>query len=64
MLFILILWGIPSTYFRSKFQKIINETNDQKINIKLSFKKELIGLFSKVPTKNKDYLKTRNQYRI
>ena len=62
--FILILWGIPSTYFRSKFRKIIYETNDWKINIKLLFKKELIGLFSKVPSKNKDYIKTRNNYRI
>ena len=64
ILFILILWGIPSTYFRSKFRKIIYETNDWKINIKLLFKKELIGLFSNVPSKNKDYIKTRNQYRI
>ena len=63
-LFILILWGIPSAYFRSKFRKIIYETNDWKINIKPVFKKELIGLFSKISSKNKDYVKTRNHYRI
>ena len=64
LLFILILWGIPSTYFRSKFRKIIYETNDWKINIKPLFRKELKGLFSKISSNNKDYLKTRNNYRI
>jgi hypothetical protein len=64
ILIILILWGIPSTYFRSKFRKIIYETNDWKINIKPLFKKELIGLFSKISSKNKNYIKTRNNYRI
>ena len=64
LLFILILWGIPSTYFRSKFRKIIYETNDWKINIKPLFRKELKGLFSKISSKNKDYIKTRNNYRI
>ena len=64
LLFIIILWGIPSTYFRSKFRKIIYETNDWKINIKPLFKKELIGLLFKISSKNKDYIKTRNHYRI
>jgi len=64
ILIILILWGIPSTYFRSKFRKIIYETNDWKINIKPLFKKELIGLFSKISSKNNNYIKTRNNYRI
>jgi peroxiredoxin Q/BCP len=64
ILFILILWGIPSAYFRSRFRKIIYETDDWKINIKLLFKKELIGLLSKTSSKNKDYIKTRNHYRI
>ena len=64
LLIILILWGIPSAYFRSRFRKIIYETDDWKINIKLLFKKELIGLLSKISSKNKDYIKTRNHYRI
>ena len=64
ILIILILWGIPSTYFRSKFRKMIYETNDWKINIKPLFKKELIGLFSKISSKNKNYIKNRNNYRI
>jgi len=61
---ILILWGIPSTYFRSKFRKIVYQTNDWKINIKPLFKKELEGLFSNIFPDNKEYIKIRNYYRI
>jgi peroxiredoxin Q/BCP len=64
ILIILIIWGIPSTYFRSKFRKIVYQTDDWKINIKPLFKKEIIGLFSNMYPGNKDYLKTRNYYRI
>ena len=63
-LFILLLiWGIPSTYFRSKFRKIVYKTDDWKINIKPIFKKEIIALFSNLYPKNNEYLKTRDQYR-
>jgi peroxiredoxin Q/BCP len=61
---ILIIWSIPSTYFRSKFRKIVYQTDDWKINIKPLFKKEIIGLFSNMYPDNKDYLKTRNYYRV
>jgi len=64
LLIILILWGIPSTYFRSKFRKIVYQTNDWKINIKPLFKKELVGLFSNIFPENKEYIKVRNYYRI
>jgi peroxiredoxin Q/BCP len=64
LLTLLIIWGIPSTYFRSKFRKIVYQTDDWKINIKPLFKKEIIGLFSNMYPENQDYLKTRNQYRI
>ncbi|MEY3187813.1 MAG: hypothetical protein RIT41_348 [Bacteroidota bacterium] len=64
VLIILIIWGIPSTYFRSKFRKIVYQTDDWKINIKPLFKKEIIGLFSNMYPGNKDYLKTRNYYRV
>jgi peroxiredoxin Q/BCP len=64
VLIILIIWGIPSTYFRSKFRKIVYQTDDWKINIKPFFKKEIIGLFSNMYPGNKDYLKTRNYYRV
>ena len=61
---ILMIWSIPSTYFRSKFRKIVYQTDDLKINIKPLFKKEIVGLFSNMYPDNKSYLKSRNQYRI
>tara|TARA_B100000287_G_scaffold201152_1_gene189956 strand:+ start:1218 stop:1475 length:258 start_codon:yes stop_codon:yes gene_type:complete len=64
LLFILfVIWGIPSTYFRSKFRKIVYKTDDWKINIKPLFKKEIIALFSNLYPENNEYLKTRDQYR-
>ena len=42
---LLVVWGIPSTFFRSKFRKIVYQTDDWKINIKPLFIKELKGLF-------------------
>ena len=61
---LLIIWGIPSTIFRSKFRKIVYQTDDWKINIKPLFVKELKGLFFNIFPQNNDYIKTRNQYRV
>ena len=60
----LLVWGIPSTFFRSKFRMIVDETNDWKINIKPLFIKELKGLFFNIFPKNQNYIKVRNQYRL
>ena len=64
VLIILIIWGIPSTYFRSKFRKIVYQTDDWKINIKPLFKKELIALFSNSLPADQAYIKARNHYRF
>ena len=61
---LLIIWGVPSTFFRSKFRKIIYQTDDWKINIKPLFVKELKGLFFNIFPQNNYYIKTRNQYRL
>ena len=61
---LLVIWGIPSTYFRSKFRKIVYQTDDWKINIKPLFIKELKGLFLNILPGNKNYIKVRNQYRL
>ena len=61
---LLLLWGIPSTFFRSKFRKIVYQTDDWKINIKPIFIKELKGLFFNIFPENHEYIKVRNQYRI
>ena len=59
-----ILWGIPSTFFRSKFRKILYQTDDWKINIKPLFIKEIKGLFLNIFPNNIEYIKVRNQYRV
>ena len=64
LLIVLFVWGIPSTYLRSKFRKIVYKTDNWKINIKPVFRKEIIALFTNLYPGNKDYLNTRNQYRI
>ena len=61
---LLLLWGIPSTFFRSKFRKIVYQTDDWKINIKPVFIKELKGLFFNIFPEDDVYIKVRNQYRI
>ena len=61
---LLIVWGLPSTFFRSKFRKIVYQTDDWKINIKPLFVKELKGLFFNIFPNNNDYIKTRNHYRL
>ncbi len=61
---LLLLWGIPSTFFRSKFRKIVYQTEDWKINIKPVFIKELKGLFFNIFPEDDTYIKVRNQYRI
>ncbi len=52
------------SYYRSKFRKIVYQTNDWKINIKPLFKKEIQALFANMYPNNSDYLKFRNFYRF
>ena len=64
LLIVLFVWGIPSSFIRSKFRKIVYQTNDWKINIKPLFVKEIIALFSNMFPENSNYIKTRDYYRI
>ena len=64
LLLILFIWGIPSTYFRSRFRKIVYQTDDWKINIKPVFIKELKALFINVFPEDSEYIKIRNYYRV
>ena len=61
---LLILWGLPSTFLRSDFRKIVYKTNDWKINIKPIFLKEIKGLLFNIYPDDDKYLKSRNLYRI
>ena len=60
----LLIWGIPSTYFRNQFRKIVYATDDWKINIKPVFIKELKALFINVFPEDSEYIKIRNYYRV
>ena len=62
ILIILFVWGAPSTYFRSKFRKIVYKTDDWKINIKPLFIKEIKALFINIYPENYKYLKIRKYY--
>lgn len=57
-------WGLPMGYYRSKFRKIVYQTDSWWINIKPLFLKEIKALFGNMFPENKEYLKFRNFYRF
>jgi len=59
-----IIWGLPLSYYRSNFRKIVYQTNDWKINIKPLFVKEIKALFGNMYPENSSYIKSRNFYRF
>jgi peroxiredoxin Q/BCP len=63
-LILFIAWGLPLTFYRSKFRKIVYQTDKWTINIKPNFMKELKALFGNMYPDNKNYLKLRNFYRF
>lgn len=61
--FILFLaWGLPLGYYRSKFRKMVYQTDSWTINIKPVFWLEIKGLFGNIYPENKKYSKFRNFY--
>jgi len=63
-LILFIAWGLPLTYYRSKFRKIVYQTDSWLINIKPLFLKEIKGLIGTIYPDNKKYIKFRNFYRF
>jgi peroxiredoxin Q/BCP len=63
-LILFIIWGLPLTIYRSKFRKIVYQTDSWTINIKPYFMRELKALFGNMYPDNKNYLKFRNFYRF
>ncbi len=61
-LILFVLWGLPLGYYRSKFRKMIYQTDSWLINIKPVFKKEIKGLFSNTYPDNPKYKKFRRFY--
>jgi peroxiredoxin Q/BCP len=63
-LILFIAWGLPLAFYRSKFRKIVYQTDSWTINIKPYFMKELKALFGNLYPNNRNYLKFRNFYRF
>lgn len=57
-----VAWGLPLGYYRSKFRKMVYQTDSWVINIKLVFWKEIKGLFGNIYPDNLKYKKFRNFY--
>ena len=63
-LILFFVWGLPLTYYRSKFRKLVYQTDSWVINIKPVFGKELRAIFGNIYPENKSYIKFRNFYRF
>ncbi|MGL4853546.1 MAG: peroxiredoxin [Phocaeicola sp.] len=61
-LILFIIWGIPLGYYRSKFRKLVYQTDSWTINIKPLFWLEIKGLFGNLYPENKRYIRSRNFY--
>jgi peroxiredoxin Q/BCP len=61
-LILFVVWGLPLGYYRSKFRKIVYQTDSWVINIKPVFGKELKGLLGNIYPDNLIYKKFRNFY--
>ena len=61
-LILFVIWGLPLSYYRSKFRKIVYQTDSWIINIKPVFLKELKGLFGNLYPDNYKYRKFKNFY--
>jgi len=57
-------WGLPLSFYRSKFRKLVYQTDNWIINIKPVFIKELKGLIGNIFPDNLTYRKFRNFYRM
>ncbi len=63
-LFLFIISGVVLIFYRSKFRKIIYQTDGKSVDIKPYFGKELRALFGNIYPDNRNYLKFRNFYRF
>jgi peroxiredoxin Q/BCP len=63
-LILFIIWGLPLTFYRSRFRKMVYQIDSWTINIKPYFGKELKALFGNIYPEDRNYLKMRNFYRF
>ena len=58
------VWGLPLGIYRSKFRKIVYQTDSWTINILPYFWKETKALVGTMYPENREYIKFRNFYRL
>ena len=58
------LWGLPLTFYRSRFRKMVYQTDSWLINIAPRFWLELKALFGFYSVDDPDFVKRRNFYRF
>ncbi|MCB2195635.1 MAG: hypothetical protein KQH79_07230 [Bacteroidetes bacterium] len=63
-LILFVIWGLPLTFYRSKFRKIVYQTDHWIINIKPVFWREIKALFGNMYPQNNTYVRFRNFYRF
>jgi peroxiredoxin Q/BCP len=63
-LILFVAWGLPLSIYRSKFRKLVYQTDSWTINIKPVFIKEIKGLFGNIYPDNLNYKRFRNFYRF
>ncbi len=57
-----VVWGLPLSYYRSKFRKMVYQSDSWTINIKPVFWKEIKGLFGNIYPDNLKYKRFKNFY--
>ncbi len=62
-LILFVLWGLPLTYYRSRFRKIVYRTDHWLINVQPKFVRELRALFGYYHPDHPDFIRQRNFYR-
>lgn len=63
-LIMFMLWSVPLFSYRGRFRKMVYRTESWTINFKPVFGKELKALFGNIYPYDKEYIVTRNFYRV
>ena len=64
LLILFFIWGIPLMAFRSRFRKMVYDTDSWTINFEPRFTRELQALFGNLYPDDPEYLRLRNFYRF
>ncbi len=63
-LILFFIWGLPLGIYRSRFRKLVYQTDSWVINIKPVFVAEVKALFGNLYPDDSHYLRVRNFYRF